>query len=398
NFKYTLYELSGIYVQIYQISMKKIVYRKIAKDCTKFFLTTIFTISLIIWVLQAVNYLDFVIEDGHGFIVYFKYTLLSFPKILSRIFPFAIFLSFAYIFLKYENKNELVIFWNFGIKKINFINFFIKLSFFFVLLSLLLNAVIVPLAQDKARSFIRSSDLDFFESILKPKKFIDIIKNLTIYFDEKGVEGELKNIFLNDKSSETESQTTFAKTGILKERGNTRLLILYDGRTINYINGNISEFKFSKTDFNISKYTSNTTTHQKTQENSTLELMMCSLVLNNLKKEFKFTEIKVINNCLYENLKNIYEELYSRLLKPFYVTFLITITLLFILKSKDHPSFNSNKLKIYIFGFLFMIFVESTSNFVTTNLLQNLFLLILPFLFMLIIYIYFLVTLRVKSK
>ena len=390
--------MSGIYVQIYQISMKKIVYRKIAKDCTKFFLTTIFTISLIIWVLQAVNYLDFVIEDGHGFIVYFKYTLLSFPKILSRIFPFAIFLSFAYIFLKYENKNELVIFWNFGIKKINFINFFIKLSFFFVLLSLLLNAVIVPLSQDKARSFIRSSDLDFFESILKPKKFIDIIKNLTIYFDEKGEEGELKNIFLNDKSSETESQTTFAKTGILKERGNTRLLILYDGRTINYINGNISEFKFSKTDFNISKYTSNTTTHQKTQENSTLELIMCSLVLNNLEKEFKFTEIKVINNCLYENLKNIYEELYSRLLKPFYVTFLITITLLFILKSKDHPSFNSNKLKIYIFGFLFMIFVESTSNFVTTNLLQNLFLLLLPFLLILIIYIYFLGTLSVKNR
>ena len=378
--------------------MKKIVYRKIAKDCTKFFLTTIFTISLIIWVLQAVNYLDFVIEDGHGFIVYFKYTLLSFPKILSRIFPFAIFLSFAYIFLKYENKNELVIFWNFGIKKINFINFFIKLSFFFVLLSLLLNAVIVPLSQDKARSFIRSSDLDFFESILKPKKFIDIIKNLTIYFDEKREDGVLKNIFLNDKSSETESQTTFAKTGILKERGNTRLLILYDGRTINYINGNISEFKFSKTDFNISKYTSNTTTHQKTQENSTLELIMCSLVLNNLEKEFKFTEIKVINNCLYENLKNIYEELYSRLLKPFYVTFLITITLLFILKSKDHPSFNSNKLKIYIFGFLFMIFVESTSNFVTTNLLQNLFLLLLPFLFILIIYIYFLGTLRVKNR
>ena len=390
--------MSGIYVQIYQISMKKIVYRKIAKDCTKFFLTTIFTISLIIWVLQAVNYLDFVIEDGHGFIVYFKYTLLSFPKILGRIFPFAIFLSFAYIFLKYENKNELVIFWNFGIKKINFINFFIKLSFFFVLLSLLLNAVIVPLSQDKARSFIRSSDLDFFESILKPKKFIDIIKNLTIYFDEKGEGGELKNIFLNDKSSETESQTTFAKTGILKERGNTRLLILYNGRTINYINGNISEFKFSKTDFNISKYTSNTTTHQKTQENSTLELIMCSLVLNNLEKEFKFTEIKVINNCLYENLKNIYEELYSRLLKPFYVTFLITITLLLILKSKDHPSFNSNKLKIYIFGFLFMIFVESTSYFVTTNLLQNLFLLLLPFLFILIIYIYFLWTLRVKSK
>ena len=97
--------------------MKKIIYRKLANDCIKIFLISIFTISLIIWVLQAVNYLDFVIEDGHGFLVYFKYTLFSFPKIFSRIFPFAIFLSFSYIILRYEDKNELVIFWNHGIKK-----------------------------------------------------------------------------------------------------------------------------------------------------------------------------------------------------------------------------------------------------------------------------------------
>ena len=104
------------------------------------------------------------------------------------------------------------------------------------------------------------------------------------------------------------------------------------------------------------------------------------------------------DNCLIANLDNIYEELYSRLLKPFYVTFLITIALMLILKSKDHPSFNSNKLKIYIFGFIFLIFLESTSNFITTNLLHNLFLLILPFFFTLTIYLYFLGSLRVSKK
>ena len=86
--------------------MKKIIYKKIASDCLSFFLFSIITISTIIWVLQAVNYLDFVIEDGHGFLVYFKFTLLSFPKIFSRVFPFIIFLAFSYILLKYENKNE----------------------------------------------------------------------------------------------------------------------------------------------------------------------------------------------------------------------------------------------------------------------------------------------------
>jgi lipopolysaccharide export system permease protein len=378
--------------------MKKIVYRKLAKDCTKIFLLTLFTISIIIWVLQAVNYLDFVIEDGHGFFVYFNYTLLSFPKIFSRIYPFAVFLSFSYIILEYEEKNELVIFWNFGIKKIHFINFFIKLSFWFVLLSLILNAVITPLTQDKARSFIRTSDLTFFENILKPKKFIDIIKNLTIYFEEKNENGELKNIFLNDKSDANNSQTTFAKKGVLEMRENKKILVLYDGRTINYLNGKISEFKFSKTDFNISRFSTNTMTHQKTQENSTTELLQCVFIIKNLKIIINNKVKSLINNCSLQNIENIYEELYSRLIKPLYITLLITISLLFILKSKNDHSFKRSKIKIYSMGFLFIIFLETSTKFISANLIQNLFLSILPVLFLLIIYFYFLIILRVKMK
>ena len=373
--------------------MKKIVYRKLAADCLNFFLLTTFSISIIIWVLQAVNYLDFVVEDGHGFLVYFKYTLLSFPKIFSKIFPLAIFLAFSYILLKYENKNELIIFWNIGIKKISFINFFIKYSFFFVIISLLLNTIITPYAQDKARSFIRSSDLDFFESILKPKKFIDVIDNLTIYFEKKSDKGELKNIFLSEKTNFNNSQVTFAKKAVINNKNNKKILELYDGKTIENINGRISEFEFSKTDFNISKFSSSTITQKKTQENSTKELIECSLAINNSKIE----KADKIINCRLDNLENIYQELYSRLIKPLYITFLITISLLIILKSKNDHSFTANKFKTYFFGFVFIVFLESSSRFINTNLIQNLFLSTLPFFFTLSIYLYFSIILRFKK-
>ena len=379
--------------------MKKIVYKKLSKDCINFFLLIVFTISVIIWVLQAVNYLDFVIEDGHGFIVYFKFTLLSFPKIISRIFPFAIFLAFSYILLKYENKNELVIFWNFGIKKINFINFFIKFSFWFVLIGLLLNAIITPYTQDKARSFIRSSDLDFFESILKPKKFIDVVGDLTIYFDEKKNNGKLINIFLNEKISVNNSKTTYAKSAVIDIKGNKKILTLYDGKSINKINGKISEFQFTKTDYNISKFSSNTIMHQKTQEIPTIDLIKCSLFFKGSVKNIIDENIirDKINNCIFSNLENIYKQLYSRLIKPLYATFLISISLLFILKSKSDHSFNINKFKIYFFAFVFIIFLESSSKLISANLLQNLFLSILPFIFMLTIYLYFLMKLKIKK-
>mgnify|MGYP003844167609 CR=1 FL=1 len=104
--------------------MKKIIFRKLLLDCLTFFFLALFGISTIIWVFQAVNFLDIMIEDGRNYNVYFNYTLLNFPKIISRILPFALFFSFSYTFLKYETSNELIIFWNHGVNKMQVINFF----------------------------------------------------------------------------------------------------------------------------------------------------------------------------------------------------------------------------------------------------------------------------------
>ena len=108
--------------------MKKILFRKLLVDCMIFFFIALFSTSLIIWIFQAVNFLDIIVEDGRDYIIYLQYSLLNFPKIISKIFPFALFFSFSYVLTKYEINNELMIFWNFGVQKIHLINFFIKFS------------------------------------------------------------------------------------------------------------------------------------------------------------------------------------------------------------------------------------------------------------------------------
>ena len=132
--------------------MKKLIFQKFLKDLITFFLLVSLSIALIVWVIQAVNFLDFISEDGHGFKVYFYYTVLNLPKIFSRILPFIFFVSLFYTILKYENNNELIIFWTTGIKKIQFTNTMIKFSIFFLLIQLILTAFIVPKSQDLASS------------------------------------------------------------------------------------------------------------------------------------------------------------------------------------------------------------------------------------------------------
>jgi len=378
--------------------MKKIIFKNIAVDYFKFFFLTLISISMIIWVLQAVNYLDFVIVDGHGFLVYLKFTLLSFPKIISRIFPFIIFLSMTYILLKYEYNNELVIFWNFGIDKVNFINFFIKLSLIFLIFNILLNSLIVPYSQDKARSYIRSSDLDFFESILKPKKFIDVIDNLTIYFDEKTPDGDLKNILLKDNTKNNGFQLTFAKRGQFQLKGNNKILVLTDGKTLTKQNESISGFEFNKSDFNINKFSSSTTTQTKTQENSTREILECLYKLHKVRNTEKNLMLAFgFINCRLENLENIYQELYRRLIIPLYCPVLFMISLFLILQSKDSALYNKIKLKVFIFGFLFIIFLETSTKFISSNYIINCFIFMVPLFICSIIYLYFTSKLNLKK-
>ena len=55
--------------------MKKIIFKNFLKETTEFFVLSTCAVTIIVWVIQAVNYLEFVTEDGHSFKVYFLYTI-----------------------------------------------------------------------------------------------------------------------------------------------------------------------------------------------------------------------------------------------------------------------------------------------------------------------------------
>ena len=372
--------------------MKKIIFRKLLLDCLTFFFLALFGISLIIWVFQAVNFLDIMIEDGRNYNVYFNYTLLNFPKIISRILPFALFISFSYTFIKYEANNELIIFWNHGVSKISIINFFFWISILIMLVQILLMSVIVPKSQEMARSKLRSSNVDYFEGLIKPKKFNDTVKGLTIFAEDKNENGELKNIYIKKNNYEKGFQITFAKKGVFELKGNKRILVLYDGQTLNKNNNNnITNFDFSQSDFGLGDMDSHLVTHKKIQEQSTISLLRC------MKSIFEKKNYNIIN-CNKSNPRNIYKTIFKRLINPFYLPVLILISLLFILTSKENLKYNKYKYLIFLFGLGLIILSESSLGYISNNLNKNILILILPIVSIIFIYFIFIHKLRLFYK
>jgi len=256
--------------------MKKLIFKKFLKDLTSFLLVVSLSIGLIVWVIQAVNFLDFVSEDGHSFKVYFFYTLLNLPKIFSRILPFIFFISLFYMIIKYENNNELIIFWTIGIKKIDFAKVMLGYSLLYILIQISLTAYLVPKSLDLARSFIRSSNVDFFPSLIKAGKFIDTVSNLTIFIENENNNGEFKNIFLKDDFGGSQSEIIYAKNGKIINQNGVNYLILNNGKFLNNDNGIVTSFSFEKTEFNLSKYTTKTTVTPKIQELNTSLIILCT--------------------------------------------------------------------------------------------------------------------------
>ena len=369
--------------------MKKILFRKLLIDCLFFFLITLFSSGIIIWVFQAVNFLDIIVEDGRNYLVYLNFSLLNFPKVISKLVPFILFLSFIYVIGKYELNNELIIFWNFGVNKIDIINFFVKFSFIIMLIQIFLTALIVPKSQDLARSFLRSSSINYLENFIKPRIFNDAVKGLTIYSNSKDELGNLKEIYLK-KGSGDNFQITFAKEGRFKKIGKNQFLELNFGETISVINNKITNFKFKKTDFNLSNFEDNTTTYKKTQEVSTMDLIKCYHNLMN----FNFLKIDKnfdVENCRLDNIDNIIKELYKRIVIPLYIPVLILISLLLIIKSKENINYSKYRILIFFIGFFTIITSEMTIRLINEDFLKNIKFFIIPIILAISLYLNYLI-------
>ena len=376
--------------------MKKILFKKLSLDYLSFLALTLISTGTVIWVFQAVNFLDIMIEDGRDYLVYIKFSLLNFPKIISRLFLFILFFSLFYIIIKYEEKNELIIFWNFGVNKISVINYILNLSILLMFFQLILNIFLVPYSQDKARSYLRSSKINFYDNFIKPKKFNDTIKGLTIYSEKKDKEGKLNNLYIKKEINKNEFQITYAKKGEFKQIGDVPVLVLFNGATISSTNKSITNISFSKSDFSLANLETNTTTYKKTQEINSTKLLKCIISYYKDNREQFEIKTKKIENCRYENIHNVFKEVYKRFITPLYIPALSLISLFLIILSKKNLNYQKLRLFTFLGGFLVIIFAETTIRLITKNSFQNIIFFIIPIILSLCLY--FILSIKFKYK
>ena len=365
--------------------MKKLLFRKFLADHISQFLFFGISLSVIVWVIQAVNFLEFVTEDGHGLKIYFLYTILNLPKIFHRLLPFIFLLSLFYQLTKYEDRNELLIFWTHGIGYKNFINIIIIYSFIFTIFQIILGSAISPKSQDTARSFIRSSTIDFFPNLIREKKFIDVMDGLTIFADKKKSENNYSNILLSENIKDDRIKIISAKSGNLKSNDGKKYFELNVGKIIEINEGKITNFSFDKVVYSLDKYKSKTTTYQKIQEVPTINLITC---LNNFYLlKIKKTLVDYLQ-CQEASIDDVKQEIFKRIFKPFYIPLVALICCVVIFISKESINFKRKRFYIFLISFLILTYSEILLKYSGKSIYGFSLFFLMPIIFFIIIYLY----------
>ena len=149
--------------------MKNTIYKYFFHEFTRYFIITLFALSVIVWTVQAVNFLDLITEDGHAFTIYFYYSFLTISKILTKLIPFCFLLSIILTLVKLEKDNELIILWTSGLNKIHIANLILRISLIVMFLQLVLTSLINPTLLNLSRSLLKKFRITIYSFLAQGK-------------------------------------------------------------------------------------------------------------------------------------------------------------------------------------------------------------------------------------
>ena len=346
--------------------MKNKIYYYFFKEFFAFFAIILFTLTAIVWTVQAVNYLDFVTEDGHAFYTYFSYSILGIPKIISKLMPFSFLGSIMLTILKLEENNELLVLWTSGLNKMKIVNIIFLISIFVTIIQLITSSTFSPKSLNVSRSLLTGSNMNIIPALLQEKKFNDTVKSLTIFVNEKKKNGVIENIFLREEGLNKESSTTFAKKGFLKKINKSSILVLFDGVIQKEKEGKISFIYFDKFELNLSKYKNKSSSWPKIQENPTTILFDCFFSYKNFELSYfsnienlfkKLLNVKNIEKCPYPTIE-VSNELNRRFGMPLYIPLLALIGCYLLSSRRESKNQKLIKFMYFLIGFSVLIFAE----------------------------------------
>lgn len=203
--------------------------RYIFRQAITGFLVTLFVLTALIWVTQALRDFDLITSQGQTILIFLIITSLTLPTVVVAIMPVALFLSAVWTLNRLNADSELVVLDAAGTSPLRVARPFLLLAVATSFIVGFATLYAQPASLRELRYWITQVRADLISQIVREGQFTTVEGALTFHVRERLNNGALLGIFVQDGRSKEETLTYIAERGQIVESPSGTFLVLEKG-------------------------------------------------------------------------------------------------------------------------------------------------------------------------
>ena len=190
------------------------------------FLVVLISVTLLMWITQALRNIDLMTSQGQTILVFIGITALIIPLLILLMAPIALMIAVAHVLTKLSNDSELIVMNAAGMPPWRIFRPFLAVGILVSLLVAAISLYVSPECLHLLRSWATEVRTDFVSNVIQPGRFTTMDAKLTFHIRERSRSGQLLGVMVDDQRDPKEHITILAEHGdILKNERGTFLVL-----------------------------------------------------------------------------------------------------------------------------------------------------------------------------
>jgi lipopolysaccharide export system permease protein len=227
----------------------------IAKHLIHSTLLITFSLTSIVWLTQALRFIDFIVNQGVSIGIFLKLTALLVPSLVFMILPPAMLVAVLFVYNKLRADSELVVMQAAGLSRWKLVIPALEVATMVTLLAYVIALYLQPVSFRQFRemqSFLRNN---YVSILLQEGVFSTPVDGLTVFIRERDKDNTLHGILVHDNRQPDKAVTMMAEEGRLVETPQGPRFLLSNGNRQERNKDRLSFLNFQSYTLDISLYT-----------------------------------------------------------------------------------------------------------------------------------------------
>lgn len=221
-----------------------------------------FSLTSIVWLTQALRFVEFIVNQGVSINVFLHLTVLLIPSLLMMILPPAVFCAVLFTYNKLTSDSELVVMQAMGLSHWRLARPALIVAGSAMLFTYMIAFYIQPASYKQFKEMQYILRDKYVSLLVQEGVFSNPVEGLTVFIRERDAAGKLHGILVHDNRQPNKSITMMAESGRLVETPQGPRFLLENGNRQEMTDGRLSLLNFESYTLDISFYTDTINTHK----------------------------------------------------------------------------------------------------------------------------------------